>query len=110
MIRLLPVADRLQPHHLAELRRSGLSDEQIIAAGICSSENHVAIANNLNRPFTEVQHFGPCLAFPFIPLDRNWQKGDFTARYKPDQPPTNGSRKPCKYLSPTGKKGKPNRL
>ncbi len=86
----------LLPHHLAELRQSGLSDETIRAAGIKSETDHAKIALLLNRkkwPRT----YGPALLFPYLDSSGNtvlW-------RVKPDNPPTENG-KPKKYLHPTG--------
>jgi hypothetical protein len=86
----------LLPHHVAELRASGLSDETIRRAGIRSEENNVSIAQLLCR-----DHFpkkcGPCLVFPYH--DGKGINGYYRA--KPDVPRLLGG-KPVKYESPVG--------
>lgn len=84
------------PHHLAELRASGLSDETICAAQIRSETKHAAIAAMLNRKRWTAA-WGAALTFPFLDA-----AGDIVLRrVKPDNPPMRGG-KPAKYLSPTG--------
>jgi len=83
----------LEPQHLADLRRSGLSDETIERSGIysCSAEEGTGI---VGFPLKT-----SCLAFPYQDTD-----GDGTPPYiriKPDTPHVI-SGKPAKYLTPKG--------
>ena len=87
----------LHPHHLTDLRRSGLTEATIAALGFYSVTSDEAAA---------ILGFDPCrdcLAFPFP--SRNGQKP--FVRLKPDVPFVNADGKPAKYLSP---KGADNRL
>ncbi|MBN1854573.1 MAG: DUF3854 domain-containing protein [Pirellulales bacterium] len=86
----------LLPHHLAELRASGLSDDTIRAAKIRSETNHIKLASMLNRRKWDRKQ-GPGLVFPFI----DESGATVLYRVKPDRPPQKNG-KPCKYLSPVG--------
>jgi len=111
---LSEVTIRLRPHHLADLRRSGLSDETILLAEIRSSTYPPNVAKRLNwRGKDSLQaaaDLGDCIAFPFLDADGNWLVPGY-ARYKPDHPRTtpksDGTTKTNKYESP---RGEPNRL
>ena len=71
------------PHHLADLRRSGLSDATIVAAGIHSETDHRKLAGILNRK-TWPRTWGCGLVFPFYD-----ESGTVVLnRIKPDNPPT----------------------
>lgn len=88
----------LQPHHLADLRRSGLSDETIRAAGIYSEVDAINLAVILNRKpqFIKRSHLVPAIVFPFVCADgRNGYR-----RAKPDTPRLDSNKKPIKYESP----------
>ena len=91
----------LLPHHLAELRASGLTDETIRAAGIYSVTEPARLAAVLN--WTRVLNkMVPALVYPYIGADG----ANGYARVKPDTPRTlQGG--PIRYESP---KGQPNRI
>lgn len=84
------------PHHLADLRRSGLSDQTIRWAGIRSETDPAKIAAGLrwNRP----ANIGPAIEIPYPQLS-----GGFNgfARFKPDRPRVVDG-KPHKYEQPLG--------
>ncbi len=86
----------LLPHHVKDLRASGLSDGTIKAAGIFSEQNHQRIASILNRK-TWSRKSGPALVFPF----KDETGVVVLQRVKPDNPQTRNG-KPAKYLSPSG--------
>jgi len=86
----------LLPHHLADLRRSRLSDATIQAAGLYSEDNYVKLAALLDwRKWPK--KCGPAIVFPFI--DENAVNG--YCRLKPDTPRLSRG-KPVKYESPRG--------
>lgn len=88
---------KLLPHHLADLRASGLTDETIRKAGIYSEENQTRLAVMLNRkrwPRT----YGAALVFPFFDADG----AVVLRRVKPDNPPMRDGKVAGKYLSPSG--------
>lgn len=92
---------KLLPHHLAELRASGLSDATIREAGIYSETKpeRLAVLLNAKKP---PRRLAPALVLPFIePEGRNGY-----ARIKPDTP-RQVAGKPIKYESP---RGEPNRV
>jgi hypothetical protein len=96
------VAARLRPNHLADLRRSGLSDETILAANLRSIDDPEEAGKVLGwkgPAFT----LGPCLLFPFHGADAAPLK---YGRLKPDRPRRGKDGKVNKYEAP---KGKPNR-
>ena len=82
-LRRTPLAE----NHLADLRASGLSDETIRAAGLCSAP---AAATRLLG-----FHDSPALVFPY-PEHPGY------IRIKPDQPRTDREGKTIKYESPRG--------
>jgi putative DNA primase/helicase len=87
----------LLDHHLTELRRSGLSDETIRAAGIYSEIAPVKLAALLDWK-KYPSRCAPAIVFPFIgPDGRNGY-----ARVKPDHPRASGG-KTVKYESPRGR-------
>ncbi len=86
----------LLPHHLKDLRASGLSDETIRCAGIYSEEGHLRIATILNRKKWS-RKCGSVLVFPF----KDETGAVVLQRVKPDNPPKRNG-KPAKYLSPSG--------
>lgn len=84
----------LMPHHLAELRASGLSDATISNARIYSETNYERIAALLNRrAFKKAQ--APVIVFPFVEKDGNVSY----SRVKPDRPRAISGRV-VKYESP----------
>ncbi len=87
----------LLPHHLADLRASGLSEETIRASGVFSETNHIKIAGILNRK-TWPKKNGAALVIPFY----DDSGAVILQRLKPDRPPTRGGKPGPKYLSPTG--------
>lgn len=88
---------RLFPRHVADLKRSGLSDETIALSGAYSTSDPARIARLLNweRPVTSL---GDCLVIPFPQRD-----GTFNcfASIKPDRPRVIDG-KPVKYEHPRG--------
>ncbi len=87
--------DPLLPQHLADLTRSGLSDEQIRRCGFRSESDPSAVAELLGWK-TPAKYLGPCLCIPFPAPDG---KATRYVRVKPDRPRTlNG--KTAKYESP----------
>jgi|GEM_PF-5273166 len=87
----------LLPQHLADLRRSGLSDEHILSCGFRSSSDPAQIARLLNWK-NPAKALGPCLCIPFFRADG--ERLDYV-RMKPDKPrkSKNGG-KSIKYESP----------
>jgi len=85
------------PHHLAELRESGLSDTTIIAAGIKSETNYqrlTAILGHRKLP----KRMAPAIVFPFVSAEGT----NGYCRIKPDTPRKFGDRI-VKYESPKGR-------
>lgn len=92
-----PATAMILPHHLAELRRSGLSDATIAAAGIYSETNYIQLATILGwRKYPK--RMGAAMVFPF----RGPDGASGYARLKPDNP-RYVSGKPVKYESPKGR-------
>ena len=91
----------LLDHHVAELRRSGLTDETIKAAGIYSEVAPAKLAALLDWK-KYPSKCAPAIVFPFIGADgRNGY-----CRVKPDRPRQIGG-KAVKYESP---RGQPNQI
>jgi len=91
----------LLDHHVDELRRSGLTDETIRAAGIRSEVEPIKLATILDWKKYPPKCC-PAMVFPFVgDGGRNGY-----ARVKPDRPRTSGG-KPVKYESP---RGQPNQV
>jgi hypothetical protein len=91
--------DRLLPQHLADLRKSGLSDEQIERCGFHSLQNAVSVQKALRWRHYHGE-LGDCLAIPFCDADG---KGLDYCRLKPDRPRrAKKDGKPIKYESPKG--------
>src|SRR5262245_14085840 len=91
----------LLPQHMADLRKSGLSDEQIRCCGFRSSVDGAQIAGWLHWK-TSAKSLGPCLCIPFYGPDGNALE---YVRVKPDKPRTSKKKdggKPIKYESPIG--------
>jgi hypothetical protein len=93
---------KLLSQHLADLRRSGLSDEQIQACGFYSLRDPVQI-NTYLRWRGGGERLASCLAIPF--RDRQGNTNGYV-RLKPDKPRKNKDGKLIRYESP---KGQPNR-
>jgi putative DNA primase/helicase len=90
---------RLLPQHLADLRKSGLNDEQIAACGFTSFQAPATVQKALQWKRYNGE-LGPCLAIPFFDA-----AGRPTAysRLKPDRPrAAKEDGKPIKYESPKG--------
>ena len=85
----------LLPQHLADLRKSGLSDAQITACGFYSEEDPADVAKLLNWKGSAAT-LGPCLCIPFAGPDG---KATGHVRVKPDRPRLRKG-KPAKYESP----------
>ncbi len=88
---------RLFPHHVRELRASGLSDDTIRNARIHSEDDRVKLARYRNLKSYSAK-LGPALVFPFIETDGNVEM----RRLKPDRPQKNNKGKVAKYLQPSG--------
>ena len=92
-----PLDSILFPQHLADLRRSGLSDEQIRRCGFRSSSDPAQIATWLGWKH-QAKAIGPCLCIPFFRADG--ERLDYV-RVKPDNPrKSKEGGKPIKYESP----------
>jgi putative DNA primase/helicase len=87
------------PHHLGELRKSGLTDATIRAAGIRSETRHEVLASILGWKYRP--SMGAAIVYPYI--DANGVNG--YTRIKPDRPRKRAG-KVVRYESP---KGQPNR-
>lgn len=90
--------------HLDDLKRSGISDHQILECGFSSESDPKKIRDLLRWERLELaKKLGPCLVIPFFGPDGTPLP---YSRLKPDQPRTdntNGSAgKPIKYESPKG--------
>lgn len=72
----------LLPQHLADLRRSGLSDAMIAACGFQSVEHSKVIRRILGWDAAATA-IGPCLRIPFATLDG--QRNGYSP-LKPDKP------------------------
>ncbi|TWU08849.1 hypothetical protein CA54_40860 [Symmachiella macrocystis] len=93
----LKVEAALQPHHIEQLRASGLTDETILACKF-KSENRIQHIRLILQHKTFPKKCGSCLIIPYY--DHN---GDYTAyqRVRPDTPRTSGKdKRPIKYESP----------
>jgi putative DNA primase/helicase len=91
--------NRLLPHHLADLRKSGLSDEQIARCGFTSFEAPATVEKVLRWKRYEGE-LGACLAIPFA--DTIGEPTGY-CRLKPDRPRTaKEDGKAIKYESPKG--------
>ncbi|MFO0847300.1 MAG: phage/plasmid primase, P4 family [Gemmataceae bacterium] len=89
----------LLPHHLADLRRSGLSDAQIAACGFYSEGDAKAVARVLGWT-GGTKTLGPGWVAPF--LDRDGRPTGY-CQFKPDRPRVGRNGKPRKYENPKGK-------
>jgi hypothetical protein len=95
----------LLPHHLADLRQSGLLDETIREHGYYSESNGRRVHELLGwkPPANGESPLGSCLVLPFCGTDG---KPTGYARLKPDRPRLSkkeGDTKPVKYEAPKGK-------
>ncbi len=98
-------ANHLAPNHLADLRKSGLSDEQIAACGFRSIRDAREVANVLR--WSRADKLGACLLLPYRRADGSLIPVAEFARIKPDTPRTNSkpgksNGKSIKYESPKG--------
>jgi hypothetical protein len=91
----------LDPKHREDLQRSGLSDEQIRAAGLYSESNPATVVKLLKWGITDIA-LGPCLVFPFV--GASGERTNY-CRLKPTTPRKKDG-KLVRYESP---KGIPNR-
>jgi putative DNA primase/helicase len=89
------------PHHLAELRKSGLNDSTIVAAGIRSESDYERLAAVLGWKCYP-KRMAPAIVFPFRAADGT----NGYSRIKADVPRLL-KEKPVKYESP---KGRPNEI
>jgi len=89
---------RLTPRHLADLRKSGLSDEQIARCRFCSLRTPAEIQKALGWERYNGE-LGDCLAIPFT--DANGKPTGYV-RLKPDRPRKGKDGKPVRYESPKG--------
>jgi hypothetical protein len=102
----------LLPQHLADLRKSGLTDETVAACGVYSEADPRRVKELLGGYLNvkAAAALGPCLAFPFLAADGSpmtWlpegAKGGAAprpfVRLKPDRP-RNRDGKAVKYESP----------
>jgi putative DNA primase/helicase len=97
---LTAALSRLLPQHLADLRKSGLSDEQIAACGFTSVQAPATVQKVLGWKRYNGE-LGPCLAIPFFDAEG---KSTGYQRLKPDRPRSaNEDDKPIKYESPKGR-------
>jgi putative DNA primase/helicase len=94
-----PAHGRLLPQHLADLRKSGLSDAAIAAAGFHSLQAPASVQAAL-RWKSYRGDLGDCLAIPFVDAAGN---PTGYCRLKPDRPrKCQEDGKPIKYESPKG--------
>ncbi|QEL19167.1 DUF3854 domain-containing protein [Limnoglobus roseus] len=101
----------LTPEHLADLRRSGLTDATIRENGIRSEHDAVRVREILggNLSASAARRLGPCLVIPFFDptgaaVTYRTPTGTTRAfvRLKPSQPRKAANGKPIKYESPRG--------
>jgi putative DNA primase/helicase len=88
----------LTPRHLADLRKSGLSDQQIAACRFNSLQAPASVQKALHWE-RYGGDLGDCLAIPFVDAQGK-PTGYF--RLKPDSPRKAKDGKPIKYESPKG--------
>jgi hypothetical protein len=93
------------PDHLADLRRSGLTDDTIRAAGLYTERDARQVRTLLNWSGQPPVFLGPCLVFPYVHPDG---RRNGYVRIKPSKPRADKKPgKPIKYEAP---KGSGNRL
>ena len=102
---MIRVESLLAENHLADLRKSGLSDEQIAACGFRTLRQPVEMANVLK--WKRADKLGSCLLLPYRRPDGSLIPVNEFARIKPDNPRTGKQKdgkpgKPIKYESPLG--------
>lgn len=90
----------LLPHHLADLKSSGLTDGTIARMG-CHSESNVPMLMQRGFPYSNAN--GPALVIPY----RFPGSSEVEYRIKPTKPHVFRDGKTAKYLTASGK---PNRL
>lgn len=93
----------LSTKHLADLRKSGLSDEQIAACGFRTLQQSSEVADVLRWKWAD--KLGSCLLLPYFRPDGSQIPVNEFARIKPDTPRTGKSKngkpdKAIKYESP----------
>jgi hypothetical protein len=93
----------LLPQHLADLRRSGLSDQQIAACRFHSLQAPASVQKALRWKRYDGA-LGDCLCIPFT--DADGKPVDYR-RLKPDRPRQSKDGKPVKYESPKGSSNLP---
>ncbi len=98
LVQLSPVA-RLGPNHVADLRKSGLSDGQIEACGFATIRDSRKINEILK--WKGENSLGWCLGIPYRRSDGSWIPVKEFARLKPDAPRMRDG-KSVKYESPVG--------
>jgi hypothetical protein len=106
------VAQRLLLQHIADLRGSGLSDEQIVKCGFLSwrardDAPKISAMLNWKRPYDG--SLGDCLVIPFRCRDGSFGAGRHYARFKFDRPrkkKEGDKERVVKYEAPVGE---PNR-
>ena len=86
----------LLPHHLAELRSSGLSDEQVRRCNFRSESDPAVWSKYLKWPLPP-KNGGPVLCIPFYTADGKCME---YVRVKPDKPREQKKGKLIKYESP----------
>jgi putative DNA primase/helicase len=84
------------PQHLEDLRRSGLSDEQVALCGF-RSESDPEVIRQLLGWRVSAECLGPCLTIPYRGGDGNFNG---YCRLKPDRPLLDEKGKPRKYEAP----------
>jgi P4 family phage/plasmid primase-like protien len=99
---LAPTLSWLLPQYVADLRKSGLSDEQITLCGFTSYQTADTVQKVLRWKRYKGE-LGPCLVIPFN--DVEGKPTGFT-RLKPDKPRIKDG-KPVKYESPKGSTNAP---
>jgi putative DNA primase/helicase len=90
---------RLTPRHLADLRKSGLTDETIARCGFYSLRRPIDIQKILRWEGRYNGALGECLAIPFFDAEG---KPTGHVRLKPDRLRKAKDGKPIKYESPKG--------
>ncbi len=91
---------QLDPDHLADLKKSGLTGDTIRAADVYTEFNAQTIRKLLNWSGTAPKFLGPCLVFPYVHIDgsRNGY-----VRLKPSKPRQDKkANKTIKYEAPKG--------
>ncbi len=91
----------LSEKHLADLHKSGLSDDQIAKCGFRTSRNSSTVTAVLKWTGTGSKSLGECLTIPYFRASGEEIPLTEFARIKPDNPRRNDG-KPIKYESPKG--------